>query len=361
MKNFLYKLCVIFSLTQGIVWGDISVTNLLDAGSGSLREALTIAEEGDQIVFDASLLGTLVLLSPLPTVDVDIEILGPTSNGVSISGNSLVPIFDVGINQQVSISNLNIINGSKTGSGAGLFIGDASMVTLANCTFSNCTATGSAGGAIHVGIDSTLKAVEVSFSSNSSGGPGDDIFLSNSSVLQYACSGTISSIELFGTGSAFKSGTGQVTFTVPGSAALTLVVQEGTLISTGVRTEPTIVYGTLEGSQTSLYASNHGTLKPSETIGTSVTTGDYYQDSSATLEIGVNPSASDLLQIGGNAYLQGTLSIVPEVGTYTVGARYTILTTGGAINSPFNLITASSMTFDVIYFTDHIDIEVTSL
>ncbi len=362
MTQLLSKLYVTFLLTQTLAWGGVTpVTNLLDFGAGSLRNALDIAQNNDQIIFDSSLQGTLLLLSPLPSINADLEIIGPSSNGINISGNALFPIFDVGTNVKVSMSNLNIINGSKAGSGAGLSVGNGSTASISNISFSNCDATGAEGGAVHVGSSSLLKAFEVSFSNNSSGGPGDDIFLNNSSVLQYDCTGTISAIELFGTGSVFKSGTGQVTFTIPSSTPLALIVQDGEVISTGVRTEPSIVYGSLEGSQTTLYFTNHGTFKPSETIGASTITEDYSQASSATLEITISPSTNDFIQIGGNAYLHGTLSILPEQGIYTIGNTYTILTTIGKINSPFDSVVSSSMSFNVLYFNNRVDIQITSL
>ena len=185
MKLFLRITCFAL-LIQGGLWGQaIFVTSLLDFGGGSLRSALTSAQEGDQVVFDPPLLGTIVLLSPLPSISADITIIGPPTVGVTVSGNSLFPVFTIENDLSVTIKDLNISLGVAFGSGPGLFVGNDCKVTVSNGSFSNCTSTGSQGGAIHLGADSVLTLNEAPFNGNSSEGGGDDIFLSAEGNLIY--------------------------------------------------------------------------------------------------------------------------------------------------------------------------------
>ena len=354
---------IVTVLTGAALWcNDIQVTNLLDSGAGSFREALTSAEEDDCILFDAALSGTMTLLSVLPAIDEDLTILGPSSGAVIVSGGGLFPILQIGTDCTVTIDYLNLTDGATGGSGAALFIGDNSDVTVSNSSFANCIAAGTEGGAVHIGMEAVFSANDVTCSNNTSGGFGDDVFLSQGSTFSHFCSQDGTPMDVFGDGQLVKQGTAKATYTVSGSAPLAFTIEEGTVVATGVRTEPSFVYGKLMGSQTSLYIANHGIIKPSETIGTMVSTGNYYQDESATLEIAISPGSSDLLQVGGDAYLQGTLSVVPEVGTYTVGTTYTILMVGGAISNPFNSIVVSNdMVFEPQYLSDRITITMTSL
>ena len=63
----------------------ITVTNTNDSGPGSLRQALTIANDGDTITFAVT--GTIFLNSDRLVVDNDLTISGPGANRLSINGN----------------------------------------------------------------------------------------------------------------------------------------------------------------------------------------------------------------------------------------------------------------------------------
>ncbi|MEM7175092.1 MAG: hypothetical protein AAF443_04085 [Chlamydiota bacterium] len=352
-----------FFFNAEFLWGNSSqVTNLLDSGVGSFREALLNAEEDDCLVFDGALSGTITLLSPLPSIDEDLKILGPPSGAVTISGNNLFPIFQVGNDCTVIINDLQLTAGATGGSGAALFIGDDADVVVSNSSITNCAAAGSAGGAIHIGAEAMLRTNDVTYSGNTSGGSGNDVFLSQGSTFKHFCSQDNPAIDIFGEGQVVKQGSATATFNVSKATPLTFTIEEGMVIASGVRTGPSFVFGKLMGGQTSLYIANHGLVKPSKTIGTMISTGNYYQDKQATLEISVSPEASDLLQVGGDAYLCGILSIIPEVGTYAVGTTYTILEIGGGISGPFDAVVSSgSMAFVPHYLDDRITIEITSL
>jgi hypothetical protein len=327
-----------------------------------LREALSVAVDNDVIVFDNALAGqTITLLSDLPSISANLKIIGPEPPAAAaiVSGNSSFTVFQV-IAGNVEIQDLDVTDAATAGSGAGLFVNDFAKVTYARGSFSSCDAAGAEGGAVHIGADAFVSFEDTTFSLNTSGGFGDDVYLDTDATLIYDATGASGTIEVYGHGNLDKLGVGSVTFTIPSSTPLSLVVVGGTVTTTGVRTDFSAVSlgARLEGEETTTYIANHGTFKPSVNIGTSTTTGDYHQDTNGTLEIAITPSDQDLLAVGGNAYLIGALFIDPAPGLYTTGETRTILTTGGQVVNEFTSVTASAGTFQVNYFTDRVDIEV---
>jgi uncharacterized repeat protein (TIGR01451 family) len=132
----------------------IPVTNINDSGAGSLRDALTAAQNGDTIQISSALAGgTLVLTSGELLINQNLTILVPTTPGgpstLTISGNNLSRVFDIegsanGIS--LSLQNLTIENGLANGqaanvadAGAGLLINDQAggTITLTNLLITN--------------------------------------------------------------------------------------------------------------------------------------------------------------------------------------------------------------------------------
>ena len=92
------------------------VNNLSDSGSGSLRNALFSAEDGDTISFESGLSGSIFLESSLPIINSSLTIVG--NGSVTIDGQGDQQVFFV--NQgNVSISHLNIADGASTGGNGG--------------------------------------------------------------------------------------------------------------------------------------------------------------------------------------------------------------------------------------------------
>jgi len=63
----------------------ITVTNTNDSGPGSLRQALTIANDGDTIAFAVT--GTIGLTSGGLVISKSVTISGPGADQLSIDGN----------------------------------------------------------------------------------------------------------------------------------------------------------------------------------------------------------------------------------------------------------------------------------
>jgi len=143
----LLVVCVIpFALAQRITARGnrpattITVTNGNDSGSGSLRQALADANDGDTIEFDPALNGQTVTLTSGELVVADsITISGPGPTLLAVSRNSQSPnfrILHIQPDHTVAISGLTISNGNLINvSGAGIF-NDQSTVTITNCVIS---------------------------------------------------------------------------------------------------------------------------------------------------------------------------------------------------------------------------------
>ena len=94
------------------------VTNLLNAGAGSLREAVTQANEAagdDTIRFAPVLAGTIVLASGQLDVIGGLSIDGPGAAKLAVSGNDSSRIFALkGTEARLSIDDISLSNGRAT-------------------------------------------------------------------------------------------------------------------------------------------------------------------------------------------------------------------------------------------------------
>jgi len=155
----------------------ITVTNTNDSGPGSLRNALAIANDGDEITF--TITGTITLTSGELLVDKNITISGPGADNLAVNGNAKSRVFYIGPATTVTVSGLTVTNGSMTNDFGGGIYNDHSTLTLSNCTVSGNSATFGAGGIYsdgHAG-SAILESSNSTFSGNSaSGGSGGGIF-----------------------------------------------------------------------------------------------------------------------------------------------------------------------------------------
>ena len=128
------------------------VTNLLDSGPGTLREAISAANSlgGGCITFQIS--GTITLASQLPFIAANIDVLGPGTNQLVISGNNEYRIFTMNSGTSNTLANLTIANGSARAPSAprtnasGIF--NSGTLTVTNCVIRNCTNAVSYGAGI---------------------------------------------------------------------------------------------------------------------------------------------------------------------------------------------------------------------
>ena len=168
------------------------VTNLLDAGAGSLREAVTQANEAagaDTIRFAPALAGTIVLASGQLDVIGGLSIDGPGAAKLAVSGNDSSRIFALkGAEARLSIDDITLSNGRATvldPVGPGLVRGgairnDGGTLVLWRVTFSGNSAvsdptqSGAAaivgGGAVVNSSGAILKATDCTFIGNTVAG-----------------------------------------------------------------------------------------------------------------------------------------------------------------------------------------------
>src|SRR5207244_6863717 len=97
-----------FALAQRTTWRPpaniITVISLNDSGSGSLRQALADASDGDIINFAVS--GTIGLTSGELLVAKSITILGPGAENLAVNGNAKNTVFHIVPGETATISDL---------------------------------------------------------------------------------------------------------------------------------------------------------------------------------------------------------------------------------------------------------------
>jgi predicted outer membrane repeat protein len=172
----------------------ITVTNTNDSGPGSLRQALTNANNGDRINFAVS--GAITLTSGALVVARNVTISGPGANQLSIDGKQGSFVFSVdAIVTIATISGLTIRNGG---------IGNFGTLTVGNCvlsaagifnggalTVSNCDISGNSGDGIANHAFSSGEARLTLINSNVS--DNDSVGISNAAEEFGAVTATIRS------------------------------------------------------------------------------------------------------------------------------------------------------------------------
>ncbi|MGH9941137.1 MAG: choice-of-anchor Q domain-containing protein [Pyrinomonadaceae bacterium] len=146
------------------------VTNLNDAGAGSLRQAITNANSlpGDHVItFAPGVVGTINLLNSLPAVTSRAQIVGPGASVLSVArsrapGTPAFRVLTVAGGADVVISGLTLTNGRVEAAsdtavgGGGVALTGGGALTIDNCrVIGNVAAFAgpfgdAAGGGIHV-------------------------------------------------------------------------------------------------------------------------------------------------------------------------------------------------------------------
>jgi hypothetical protein len=134
-----------------------SVSNLDDAGPGSLRQAVlnaNAAAGADTITFQAGLTGTILLTGGQISIEDSVDVQGPGPSVLTVSGNDSSRVFyvyDAASTVDVTISGLTLADG--TGSPGGGIVNWGENLTLDNVVVTGCNSANVGGGIAVLGGD----------------------------------------------------------------------------------------------------------------------------------------------------------------------------------------------------------------
>ena len=176
MKNFILIIAIALCLIPfGVFSATITVSNNNDSGSGSLRQAISDAVGGDEIVFNlGSGNETITLSLGQLTIDKNLTIDGSNSEGsgvpVTVDGNNNSRVFYIS-SGTVVLSNMTIQNGNIVdASGGGIY--NAATLNIEACQIKNNSASTATsfkegyGGGIYNAVSCTLTIDACTISDN---------------------------------------------------------------------------------------------------------------------------------------------------------------------------------------------------
>lgn len=370
-------ICLLFCGAAWLIWqpawlggrvraATITVTNLNDSGAGSLRQAISSAQNGDVINFQAGLSGTINLNSPTLCFDCNavrnVTINGPGANVITISGvkaNGTFDIFSItrsgsnitingltikrdgqpgnfgsAINNRGTLTVNNcVINGHQQSSIQGAGIANTGTATVQNCSFSNNTAAD--GGAIF--NRGTLTVTGSSFTDNlvlRSNGSGGAIATIGGTVVLNQSTFTNNHVNVSGgMGGAISSFSGNVTVN-----GCTLVNNQSVTAGGGM-----VLFDGVNQIINSTFNSN-----------VSSTGGGLHSSTSATNIVNCTFTANQANQGGGlngsasvrNSIIAGNLAnFGPDTGTFTTSLGHNLIGIGNDGNGFLNGINADRVGF----------------
>ncbi|MBW4469871.1 MAG: putative Ig domain-containing protein [Stenomitos rutilans HA7619-LM2] len=150
----------------------ITVNNINDSGTGSLRDAIARAQSGDTIQFSSRLANQTIRLTSgqlsIPN-NKDLIIDGASATGLTISGNNASRIFYVNstyVSQtSLTVKNLTLTNGFTADQGGAIFTTHQAVLSIENVTFRNNVAN-NGGGAIFSAYEGKLTVTGSKFEGN---------------------------------------------------------------------------------------------------------------------------------------------------------------------------------------------------
>ena len=249
-------LCAAMASVRSAYTATILVTNTNDSGSGSLRDALAAASDGDTINA-TSVSGTILLTSGELQINHNVTINGPGAGNLAVNGNAASRVFE-NFASDATISGFTITNGFTAdadggggilnhggltlsgtsilsnntgncgpfcfGSGGGINSNSSGTLTVTNCIISDNEIgfhVASAGGGMYLAGGGTATVTDSTISGNTAGalfGGGGGIF--SSLHMLTVTNSTISDNSAFVGGGIDGSGITMVTnSTISGNTA----------------------------------------------------------------------------------------------------------------------------------------------
>ncbi len=180
----------------------------------SLRAAITAANansltETQTIDFDLIYPVTITLSSSLPMITGTVVISGAGSENLTVSGDHLYRVFEIGNSASLAMSGIAIRNGFKSDGGSGIF-NDHGTLSLSDCVLAENSSVDFLGGAGLLNDFGTVEIRACLFSDNSAG-TGEGGGLRNNDGLVTITGTTFANNQAFHNGAIHNSGTMTVT------------------------------------------------------------------------------------------------------------------------------------------------------
>jgi hypothetical protein len=150
-----------------------TVTNLLDSGPGSLRQAILDTPAGGTVDFQADLTGTITLTSGELAIRKDLTISGPGATAITVSGNNASRVFEIAGPFTVSVSGLTIADGLADSASGGGILNNGTLTVTDSVISGNTASSGWGGGVANNG---TLTLSRCTVSGNSADMAGGGVF-----------------------------------------------------------------------------------------------------------------------------------------------------------------------------------------
>jgi hypothetical protein len=271
----------------------ITVSNTNDNGSGSLRQALTIANDGDTINFGVT--GTIMLTSGGLPINKNITISGPGPDQLSVDGSQALLVFGVFPQKAAAMSGLTVRNGQ-----IGIWNEQGTFAV------NNCTVTGNSDVGVY--NDGTLNVSNCIVTLNSFGLSNDHAAVTVSNcVITANSSGGIYNNGSHGPAQLFERGTNHrdVTNMNNDCFAGACLTVESSIISDN---SGTAVYNT--GSVIILNSTLSGNSAGQGDSGGGIKSGDFKAPGSSVTIINSTISGNSASEGGGISNCYGFVSVV---------------------------------------------------
>ena len=180
-------------ITVPVTW---TVSNLNNAGAGTLRQQIASAQSGDTIVFSNGLTGTIPLSSGEIVISNSISVLGPGAGKLAVSGSGVSRVFDV-TNGFSLLAGLCITNGKPSGGGdgGGIIINSGAGLVLSNCLVIGNSTTGKGGGLMNQGALTVWNSL-IANNASTLAGHGGGIYNYGTTSVFWNCTISSNSVNI---------------------------------------------------------------------------------------------------------------------------------------------------------------------
>jgi len=150
----------------------ITVTNRLDSGTGSLRNAVSSSADGDSITFHSSIASDSIVLTSGPIVpgNKSLVILGPGANKLIISAAGKSRLFEVSSGYTLTIVALSLHSGKASSGNSGGAVLNLGNFQAYKCSFLANTSSKHGGAIYSEGMVYLFQSTFVYNRADSSGG-----------------------------------------------------------------------------------------------------------------------------------------------------------------------------------------------